>query len=329
MAKNFLGKYAFIAASGKMGIVNIDELGARNLFEDTGWMRDYKVFEVMEAKGEVVFHLEDHLKRLSVSMLFSSLPFSLDSRREKPASPNASLDFESKRASLGGPEEIHSEEFLDKMVSFGAFLEKAITKTLEINCFPASLVRVYVTGGWTDDGFSPGGPPNLYILASRFSRPKLKKGEGLRLKTVNYSRQFPLVKNTDYFVAEVVLPHITIGGYDDILYCRDNSVLETSKANFLAVKNGKIITPREGILFGVTRKIVLGLVAKADLRLAERAVSLEELKEADEAFIANTTKGVWPVIKIDEKKLKIGPVTLKLRKIFEDYRKKYYKERGV
>ena len=161
-------------------------------------------------------------------------------------------------------------------------------------------------------------------------KPKLQKGKGLRLKTIPYCRQFPLMKNTNYFIAELSLPHITVAGYDDIAYCRDDDIFETSKANLFIVKNGIIMTPAKNILTGVTRKVVLELVHNANLNVLEKErIDRLEVERADEVFITNTTKGVWPVVKVDKKSFKVGQMTLKVKQIFENYRRNYYKECGV
>ncbi len=294
MRKELFGKWAFIVTPKKRGIVNIDGFPARIVFEDLGWLRDYKVFDVMEARENIVFHLDDHLGRLGNSYYLSSITcFPAD-------------------------------------ISSKVFLEKAIKKALNKNGFKSSLVKIFLTGGWTNDGFHPKNTPNIYILISPFSRPKLKKDDGSRLTTLNYSRQFPDIKNTDYFAAEINQKFLITDGYDDVLYCPNHDfVLETAQANFFVVKDGIIIAPFENILLGVTRKIILNLAGKNGFKIEQRLVRPEDICNASEAFITCTSKGVWPVIKIENKVFPVGPITLRLRNIFEKYRKEYFKERGI
>jgi len=291
MAKHLFGKFAVIFTSKKPEIVDIDQFGARNIFEDTGWLRDYKVFDVMEVKENIVFHLSDHLKRLTRSADLNYLPT------------------------------------IGILGDFGRMARQAIEKVLEANKFKSSLVWVYITGGKTDDGFRQISRPNIYILVSLFSRPKLKKGAGLRLKTIDFVREFPEIKNTNYFTAEKLQTQLTVDGFNDVLYCRGmESALETSRANFFIVsENGIIKTPSDNILFGVTRSIVLYLANNNNFSVKEQIIKPEDVREAKEAFITSTTKGVWPIIKINEKLFEVGPATLKLRELFEKYRREYYK----
>ncbi len=285
--KNYFGKYAYVSTLRQKGIVKLERLSARDILEDIGWIRDYKVFEVMEAKGKIVFHLDYHLERLNSSLV---------------------------KASLLSAFPVNSQ-----------FLEKTIAKILELNHFPASLIWIYLTGGCTKDGFSPNSPPNLYILASRFSRPILYVGEGLCLKTIYCARQNPLIKNTDYFEAERIISSISALGYDDILYSGGSQLLETSRANFFIVRNGVIITAKYYVLEGVTRKIILDLAQRKNIAVEMRPIEFRDLEMTEEAFITNTTKGVWPVIGVDEKRFEVGPITLKLRELFNNYRNNYFK----
>lgn len=302
MLKNYFGEYAYVSTPQQGGIVELERISARDILEDIGWMRDYKVFELMEAKGKIVFHLDYHLERLNSSLAKAGLP-------------------------------------LDQQYRKFRFLEETIAKILELNNFPASLVWIYVSGGYTRDGFSPCALPNLYILASRFCRPALKKGEGLRLKTVCHERPEPLIKNTNYFEAEKLLfpSALFVMGYDDVLYCDipgpgeknalDREISEVSRANFFIVnKKGVVATPAPGVLMGVTRKVVLDLARRRkDFQAEARFILLKDVMEAREAFITNTTKGVWPVVAVDEKRFEVGPITLKLRELFDKYRSEYFK----
>ncbi len=290
--KNYFGKYIYVITPRQKGIVDLDKFSARDVLEDVGWMRDYKIFEVMEAKGKIVFHLDYHLERLTSSLTKASL-FSA---------------------------------FQTEIYCKSPFLEKIIAEILELNNFPASLVWIYVTGGLTYDGFSAYALPNLYILTSPFSRPLLKKGEGRRLKTVYCQRHNPLIKNTDYFNAERLLSYdISTLGYDDILYSDGSQLLETSRANFFIVINGTIFTARDYVLEGITRKIVLDLAHKNHIAIGLGPIKFRNLEAAEEAFITSTTKGVWPVIAVDEKRFEVGPITLKLREMFNNYRNNYFK----
>ena len=59
------------------------------------------------------------------------------------------------------------------------------------------------------------------------------------------------------------------------------------------------MTPGRGILSGVTRKVVLEL-AQGLFAIDLRDISRTELLAADEVFITGTSKGLVPVVQVDD-----------------------------
>jgi branched-subunit amino acid aminotransferase/4-amino-4-deoxychorismate lyase len=87
----------------------------------------------------------------------------------------------------------------------------------------------------------------------------------------------------------------------EVLHVHGGKVFEGGTSNFFMVKNGTVITPKEGVLQGITRGVVVDLVKKS-FPLEEREVTVAELAKADEVFYTATLKGVMPVTVIDGKK---------------------------
>jgi D-alanine transaminase len=76
------------------------------------------------------------------------------------------------------------------------------------------------------------------------------------------------------------------------------------------------------ILPGCTRKAVVALAEERQLRVEERAFSVEEALAAKEVFITSATLFVQPVVSIDGKTVgngKPGPMTNRLREIYVDF----------
>jgi branched-chain amino acid aminotransferase len=122
--------------------------------------------------------------------------------------------------------------------------------------------------------------------------------QGIRLMTYEHQRQLPEVKTIDYLMAIWLQPLIRQKGFDDVLYHRNGWITECPRSNFfLVMRDDTIVTPAEGILWGITRKKLLQITRKT-FRVEERPVSLEELRMAKEAFITSTTKGILPVRQI-------------------------------
>ncbi|MBL3573485.1 D-amino-acid transaminase [Rhodovulum sulfidophilum] len=112
-------------------------------------------------------------------------------------------------------------------------------------------------------------------------------------------------------------------GADDAWMVEDGFVTEGSSNNAYIVKNGKIITRQLGteILPGITRAAVLKFAAEAQMEIEERAFTIEEAKQADEAFFTSASAFVMPVVSVDGVSLGDGlpgPVSRRLREIYID-----------
>lgn len=100
-----------------------------------------------------------------------------------------------------------------------------------------------------------------------------------------------------------------------LLVNTDGSVLEASRANLFTVCEGGLLTPPlDGeILPGIARAGVLEVAAECGFEVAERALSLDELRSADEVFITGSLRGVESVGAIDGQKVPgEGPITTAL-----------------
>ncbi len=86
-----------------------------------------------------------------------------------------------------------------------------------------------------------------------------------------------------------------------LLVDEDDSVLEASRANVFAVRDGALLTPPlDGrILPGVTRMRTIELAAELGIEAGETSLSLGDLLDADEVFLTGSVRGVEPVGEID------------------------------
>ena len=110
-------------------------------------------------------------------------------------------------------------------------------------------------------------------------------------------------------------------GKDDAWLVEDGLVTEGTSNNAYIVKNGTIITRHlsNDILHGITRKAVLACAREAQMKVEERAFTIEEAQNADEAFFTSASAFVMPVVEIDGATLgdgTPGPVAKRLREIY-------------
>ena len=107
----------------------------------------------------------------------------------------------------------------------------------------------------------------------------------------------------------------------------DGKVTEgASSSAFILTQDDVIVTRQNGseILPGCTRKAVVKLAEEHQLRVEERAFSIDEALAAKEAFITSATVFVQAVVRIDGKKVADGipgPMTNRLREIYVDFAK--------
>jgi D-alanine transaminase len=97
-----------------------------------------------------------------------------------------------------------------------------------------------------------------------------------------------------------------------------------SSSAFILTQDDVLVTRQNGseILPGCTRKAVVKLAEERQLRVEERAFSVDEALRAKEAFITSATVFVQAVVSIDDKTIadgKPGPMTRRLREIYVDF----------
>lgn len=113
-------------------------------------------------------------------------------------------------------------------------------------------------------------------------------------------------------------------GVGEAWMVEDGKVTEGgSSTSFIITRDGTIVTRQlsTALLPGITRKTVIRLAQEAQLRVEERAFSVEEALEAQEAFLTSATSLVLPVVSIDGKPVadgKVGPMVKRLRELYLD-----------
>ena len=105
--------------------------------------------------------------------------------------------------------------------------------------------------------------------------------------------------------------HLASGAVSNIFLVKDNT-LYTPIAKTEEVE-GAIPAP---VLPGVTRATVIEIADKLNLDTKKQMLTIEDLLEADEVFLTNSSWQILPVTKIEKKEIsagKVGPVTAQLR----------------
>ena len=111
-------------------------------------------------------------------------------------------------------------------------------------------------------------------------------------------------------------------GKDDAWLVEDGFVTEgTSNNAWIVTKDGTIVTRdlSTDLLHGITRASVMKYAREAQMKVEERKFTIQEAKDAAEAFFTSASAFVTPVVEIDGATLgdgTPGPVAKRLREIY-------------
>ena len=239
---------------------------------DIAVLRGYSVFESMRTYDRRPFHLEEHLLRLyrSAVLIELDIPWSRQ------------------------------------------YIADVVRETIARNSYRHAAIRLLVTGGESEDGVLPSGKPTLVVLITPLGERDMEQfARGYWLITTGLQRVSPEAKTANYVAAVRALKEAERRGAADALFVNEQGhVLEGTRSNFFIFRSDTLVTPREGILIGVTRNVVLEL-ARGRFAIEERPILLDELALAGEAFITSSSREITPVVRIDD--LMIGSAKPGLR----------------
>ncbi|MEW2919686.1 aminotransferase class IV [Ruegeria sp. ANG10] len=91
-----------------------------------------------------------------------------------------------------------------------------------------------------------------------------------------------------------------------ILIDENGNVSEGPGFNIFAVIDGTVLTPRFGVLLGVTRQTVFDICTTLDIDCSAVDIPQDQLLDAEEVFISSTAGGIMPVTKVNGQKIGSG-----------------------
>jgi branched-chain amino acid aminotransferase len=116
---------------------------------------------------------------------------------------------------------------------------------------------------------------------------------------------------------------VSRGFAEALLLDAEGHLAEGSGENLFLVREGKLLTndERHSILLGITRDAVLTIARDLGYEVEIRALELEDLLSADEAFFTGTAAEVTPIREVDGTaigKRTPGLVTEEIQRVFFD-----------
>ncbi len=259
------------------------ESSVRLPLNDLGITRGCAVFDYLRTYKGLPFHLEGHIDRLEISAKLIAI-------KELPYSKQ---------------EIAHA-------------VHQLLSKTKgEMG------VRIYLSAGIPSRSIFPGNAPNLLITLHPFTPfPEEFYRSGIKALPLRLDRQLVASKTCNYLNAVIALQERKDEGFEEVVYQDENGgFLEGATSNFFVVVNEKLYTaPKERVLFGITRKIVMELAEESGVSVVEKIAPIGSVWS--EAFISSSNREIMPVVAIGEKVVgsgKPGPVTALLQQKFAAY----------
>ncbi|MFQ5654283.1 MAG: aminotransferase class IV [Planctomycetota bacterium] len=259
---------------------------------DHGFLYGDSVYETLRTHGGRLFALEDHLTRLeaSAAAIGLELPWERESLRQ--------VLEEVRRAAPQG-----SEAGIRLVVTRGE-------GPLGLDPGLCPRPRLVVFGWPIPPGRHPHAAEGVDIVITSIRRnppgaldPHIKSGNSL-----NNILAYREVRDR--------------GAFEGVLLTLDGAVAECTTSNIFWVHGGEVRTPPdEGILLGVTRAVVLGILSREGIPLRIGSFPAEDLRGAGEAFITSSLKGILAVRSIDGEVLRgacPGERTRRIADLYEE-----------
>lgn len=177
---------------------------------------------------------------------------------------------------------------------------------LELNNMAAAYIRPLVTSG-SDMHFTVSKQSNIIIAAwewGPFLGHKL-----VRLNLSDYKRPHPSTTKDiqakitgQYFQSILATNEALSKGFDEaLLLDSDGHVAQASSENLFIEKDSKLYTPPLGHIFpGITRATVLEICKQLNIEAEEKALTIDDLKQADSAFLCGTAAEIIGVASVDD-----------------------------
>ncbi len=160
----------------------------------------------------------------------------------------------------------------------------------------------------------------IHLAIASWAWPNLfgaNRLKGVRLGMAHWRRPHPQTAPTEskaaglYMIGTMSRHAAEAEGFDDALMLDwRGQVAEATGANLFLVLNGELHTPKpDCFLDGITRRTVMGLARRRQMKVVERAIEESELAGATEAFLAGTAAEVTPVRQIGAHQYTPGTIT--------------------
>jgi branched-chain amino acid aminotransferase len=149
----------------------------------------------------------------------------------------------------------------------------------------------------------------IHLIIATWAWPNLfgdDRMKGVRLDISDWKRPHPETAPTRskaaglYMIGTLAKHAAETAGFDDALMLDwRGQIAEGTGANVFFVLDGEVHTPLcDCFLDGITRRVVMGIARRCQMKVVERVIMPEEMARASEAFLVGTAAEVTPVRQI-------------------------------
>jgi 4-amino-4-deoxychorismate lyase len=182
------------------------------------------------------------------------------------------------------------------------------------------VARIMLTRGSGGRGYGPGDPAGELRIVSAHRWPEgiegdARNGIDLRICSLRLAVQPALggIKHLNRLEQVLAAAECAAeGAAQGLLLDSNGHIISGIAANLFLVSGGRLLTPRmdrSGVRGVLRARILKAFKSRCELR----RISLDMLDEAEEVFMCNAIRGIFPVRSIGERAFAVGPLTRELQ----------------
>lgn len=186
-------------------------------------------------------------------------------------------------------------------------LKEQVLELIEANGQADGGIRLLASGGYSPDGYTPV-IPNYFIVQSPLVGPSdQQQAQGCSLLSWQHQRELPEIKSTNYLTGILAQRELRQQKADYVLFHDGQFARESDRSNLLILtREGELLSPLHKVLEGITLAKTMELARQLGLPAERRELTMAEVYAAEEVFLTSTTKGVLPVVRIDQRLIGSG-----------------------
>jgi aminodeoxychorismate lyase len=192
-------------------------------------------------------------------------------------------------------------------------LEKKSTQLIEENKMSDAILRLTLTRGTGERGYTPGNENKPTLAMTLHTTPETPVEWNLITSSFHIPASDPIssFKTTSKILHVLARAEAKEKGADEALLVNTNGeVAETASGNLFWIYHDQICTvpTGRGVLPGVTRAVVLEICQSLGLQTNKCVIKPEALRNSEGIFVTQSALGIIPVSVFDGKTVKPSPL---------------------